>query len=135
MLHMIGSAGMATASRPVKLLRGLGDQTRLRIFRALLDHELCVCELVDALWIPQYKVSRHLGILRRLGLVRARRNGRWMYYGVAEASRLDGFSRDLVQVLRNHPPGAALAGADRARLRKRLKLRVNGCCVVGFCRC
>src|SRR3989304_1891481 len=62
------------------LLATLADATRLRVIRLLLREELCVCELVDALRIPQYKMSRHLGTLRAVGLVEARRNGRWMYY-------------------------------------------------------
>ena len=62
-------AGFAVAST----LTALADPLRLRILRLVRQRELCVCELVDALAVPQYRVSRHLTALRRLGLVAARR--------------------------------------------------------------
>lgn len=59
-----------------ELLRVLSDPTRLR-YLALLHHHgtLCVCELERITGSAQYTVSRNLGILRRMGLVEARRNG------------------------------------------------------------
>ena len=59
-----------------RLLAVLADPTRLRLVRLLLRQELCVCELVDALRMPQYKVSRDLRQMRAIGLVEARRRGR-----------------------------------------------------------
>lgn len=59
----------------------LADPTRLRLAILLaIKGEVCVCELAGALDEPQYKVSRHLGIMRSNGLVEVRRNGTWMYY-------------------------------------------------------
>lgn len=66
-------------------LKVLADETRLRIFALLTSGELCVCEVVDVLDIPQSLVSNHLGVLRRAGLVRARRDevdNRWVYYSL-----------------------------------------------------
>jgi len=66
-----------------RVMRALADPTRVRI--AVLLHgrrELCVCEIVEALGLPQYKVSRHLRELRAAGLVYASRQGRWMHYGL-----------------------------------------------------
>ena len=65
------------------MLKVLADETRLRIFALLTRGELCVCEIVDVLGIPQNLVSNHLGVLRRAGLVRGRRDdvdSRWVYY-------------------------------------------------------
>jgi hypothetical protein len=45
------------------VLAAMADPVRLRILRLVLQHELCVCEVVDALQIPQHRVSRHLGSL------------------------------------------------------------------------
>jgi ArsR family transcriptional regulator len=47
--------------------------------------ELCVCQIVDVLDVPQPKASRHLAYLRNAGLVLARREGRWSYYRLAGA--------------------------------------------------
>ena len=65
------------------MLKVLADETRLKIFALLTSGELCVCEIVDVLDMPQSLVSNHLRVLRRAGLVRARRDevdSRWVYY-------------------------------------------------------
>ncbi len=73
-----------------QMFRALSDRTRLRILSMLHrsgagQGELCVCEIVSVLAVPQPKVSRHLAYLRRAGLVEARRDGLWMYYRLAPA--------------------------------------------------
>lgn len=67
------------------LFKALSDPTRLRltVLLAILG-ETCVCELARALNEPEYKISRHLGILRLGGLVKARREGAWMHYRLIE---------------------------------------------------
>lgn len=63
-----------------KIFKALADETRLRILTLLLDGELCVCELIAALELPQSTISRHLAYLRNSGWVQDRRQGVWMYY-------------------------------------------------------
>ncbi len=63
-----------------KIFKALADETRLRILTLLLDGELCVCELIAALELPQSTISRHLAYLRKCGWVQDRRQGVWMYY-------------------------------------------------------
>ena len=66
-------------------LKALADETRLRIFALLTRRESCVCEIEDVLNLPQSLVSNHLAVLRRAGLVRARRDpedARWIFYRV-----------------------------------------------------
>jgi ArsR family transcriptional regulator len=59
----------------------LSDATRRRILALLIDQgELCVCELVSALDLPQPKISRHLAVMRESRLTRMRREGTWVYY-------------------------------------------------------
>jgi len=65
-------------------LKALGDETRLRILALLAERELCVCEILAVLELPQSTVSRHLAILRRAGWVLDRRQGSWMYYRLVE---------------------------------------------------
>jgi ArsR family transcriptional regulator, arsenate/arsenite/antimonite-responsive transcriptional repressor len=61
--------------------RALSDGTRRRCLMLLFSEgELCVCELVHALGLPQPRVSRHLGHLRDLGIVEDERRGQWVYY-------------------------------------------------------
>lgn len=74
-----------TISRVDLLFRAFSDRTRLRILNLLRGGELCVCDLVAVLDVPQPKVSRHLAYLRRAKLVWARKQGLWMYYELAPA--------------------------------------------------
>ena len=65
------------------VFKALADSTRLRILRLLMAGEVCVCNIHEALRIPQAKASRHLAYLRRVGLVATRREGLWVYYSLA----------------------------------------------------
>ena len=70
-----------------QIFKALGDETRLRIMALLLGgQELCVCDLMAALDLPQSSVSRHLSYLRNAGLVDDRRQGIWMYYTINKES-------------------------------------------------
>jgi len=64
----------------------LADPTRLRLMVLLsMQGETCVCKLAETLNAPDFKISRHLGIMRSAGLVEARREGTWMYYKLSNA--------------------------------------------------
>lgn len=72
---------LAPGLTPARLLRCLGDETRLQIMLLIQQHgELCVCELTAALALSQPKVSRHLAQLRQCGLLADRRQGQWVFY-------------------------------------------------------
>ena len=73
------SAMIAGAS---ELLAALGDPTRLRLVAALAIRELCVCDLAATLGLSQSAVSHQLRLLRQLGVVRFRREGRLVYYAL-----------------------------------------------------
>lgn len=68
----------------VQIYECLCDQTRLRILNLLGSGPLCVCHFQAILGEPQVKVSKHLGYLRRHGLVRADREGSWMVYALPD---------------------------------------------------
>ncbi len=63
----------------------LADPTRVSILCALLEHELCVCDLSTLLNLSQTRVSHHLRILRQENLVRFHREGKAVYYVAADA--------------------------------------------------
>jgi ArsR family transcriptional regulator len=67
------------------MFRAFSDRTRLRILHLLLGGELCVCDIVAVLRVPQPTASRHLAYLRHSGMVAARRAGHWMYYSLTPA--------------------------------------------------
>ena len=61
----------------------LGDVTRLKILKLIGDEELCSCEVMAALELTQPTTSHHLGILERAGVLRSRRNGKWVFYQIS----------------------------------------------------
>jgi len=63
---------------------GLADKTRLMILELLADEELCSCEITAALELTEPTTSHHLGILERAGLVASRRDGKWIFYRLAD---------------------------------------------------
>ena len=67
-----------------KFIRGLGDPTRLRIVRYLLDGPRSVSEIVKHLSMAQNRVSNHLACLKWCGYVRTERRGRSVIYEVAD---------------------------------------------------
>ena len=64
--------------------KALADRTRLRLLSLMTCDEICVCFLVAVIGPNQPKISRHLAYLRRAGLVKARRDGKWMHYSIAQ---------------------------------------------------
>jgi ArsR family transcriptional regulator len=68
------------------VFKAAGEPIRLRLLARLAHGELCVCHLHAALAVPQPTVSRHLAVLRHAGLVRTRREGAWVHYGLTEAA-------------------------------------------------
>lgn len=65
------------------LFRALADRTRLRLLSLMTLDEICVCFFVAVIGTNQPKISRHLAYLRRAGIVKARRDGKWMHYSIA----------------------------------------------------
>lgn len=65
--------------------RALGDETRLHLLALMVDAERSVAELMELTGLGQSLVSHHLRTLRDAGLVVTRRDGRWVFYDLANA--------------------------------------------------
>lgn len=108
------------------LLKALTDETRLRILALLGQGELCVCDLVAVLQLPQSTVSRHLALLKNAGWVTDRRQGIWMYYCLADKGIPLGGA--LQQTLLDHLTTLAATKKDRERLDFYMKEKsLNAC--------
>jgi len=71
----------------VNLAKAMSDEGRVRIVMALADRdELCVCQITDLLGLAMPTVSRHMSVLHQAGLVGSRKEGRWVYYRLAECA-------------------------------------------------
>ncbi|MBQ9902809.1 MAG: helix-turn-helix transcriptional regulator [Clostridia bacterium] len=65
-----------------ELFKIFGDSTRLRIMSALLNHELCVCDISEVLEMNQSAISHQLRVLRTAGLIKVRRCGKSAFYSL-----------------------------------------------------
>ena len=109
------------------VFRAFSDRTRLRILSMLSGRgEVCVCDIVKTLGLPQPKVSRHLAYLRRAGLVLARKEGLWMHYSIAPA-RTE-FHRKILGCLACCFQDVPELARDAARLEKSCGTGGAGCC-------
>ena len=67
-----------------ELFKVFGDSTRIRILYVLFESELCVCDIAELLNMSQSAISHQLRILKQARLVRARREGKTVYYFLAD---------------------------------------------------
>ena len=112
-----------------QLFKALADETRLRLLSLLLAREeLCVCDLMESLDLPQSTVARHLGTLRNCGLVTGRRQGVWMYYRLAVDESGDSPSAALIELLRRIRNHSKQARADHQRLKAYLANKRKDAC-------
>ncbi len=67
-----------------ELFKVFGDSTRMKILYLLLESELCVCDIVELLGATQSAVSHQLRILKQSRLIRFRKQGRSVFYSLAD---------------------------------------------------
>ncbi len=96
----------------VTLFKALSDETRLRIIKLLEEEELCVCDITAALDMVQPKVSFHLSALKEAGLIKDRKEGKWIHYSLNEK---DLFRRMLILSACERMQHSIISG-DRKRL-------------------
>ena len=79
------------------IFKALGDENRIRILKMLRGGEKCACKLLDELNISQPTLSHHMKILCDSGIVKGRKDGKWMHYSIC----CDGAAgaRELLQAL------------------------------------
>ena len=129
--YLRDNASMQTIEIPIEaIFQALGEPTRLRIIRlmAVTDEEICLCELVDSLLEPQYKLSRHLKVLRQSGLLESEKEGRWVYHRLSSGADV---LRNLFEYVTTLPDQDGSFDADLLRFQERLSHREDGRCRVG----
>jgi ArsR family transcriptional regulator, lead/cadmium/zinc/bismuth-responsive transcriptional repressor len=89
---------LAKAQQMAEFFGVLADPTRLRLLSALANRELCVCDLAATVKMGESAVSHQLRILRTMRLVTYRREGRNIYYGLAD-SHVTNLYREIAEHL------------------------------------
>ena len=108
------------------LFKGFADSTRLRILNLLAAGELCVCDMVNILRLPQPTVSRHLAYLRRMGLVQATRDLKFAHYRLAEPKHT--VHANLLNCVRSCFRGIPALDVERAHAEARARERAAASC-------
>jgi ArsR family transcriptional regulator len=77
--------------------KALSDPLRLCIIDLLQEQEFCVCDLCDRLGVAQSKISFHLKVLKKAGILHSRQQGKWMYYSLnpAQIANLERYLSDI----------------------------------------
>ena len=97
----------------VEIFKTLSDITRIRILNLLNQGELCVCDIMNVLALPQSTVSRHLAILKTSGLISSRKEGLWHYYKLNQESELE---KDLLRILKKNWKNDSESNRDLEKL-------------------
>jgi ArsR family transcriptional regulator len=108
------------------LFKGFADPTRLRLLNVLAAGELCVCDLVDLLGVPQSTVSRHLRYLHRAGLVEVTRDWKYAHYRLAEP--IYPVHKTLLNCVRTCFQGLPQLDRERAKAVARVRARASAPC-------
>lgn len=80
----------------INIAKALSDENRVRALMMLYKGELCVCQLIEMLRLAPSTVSKHMSILRQARLVESRKDGRWMYYRLADEDP----PKEVIQAIR-----------------------------------
>ena len=86
-------ANKASAKKESRFFKALADENRIRILKLLMLREMCVCEIMVALNLTQPTASHHLGILEKEGVVKRRKEGKWVYYAIADLEIIEGMKK------------------------------------------
>ena len=70
----------------LSITKALSDRQRVRILMLLTGGERCVCQIVEVVKLAASTISKHLSILTAAGLLECRKDGRWAYYRLADAT-------------------------------------------------
>jgi ArsR family transcriptional regulator, arsenate/arsenite/antimonite-responsive transcriptional repressor len=108
----------------LSIFKAFSDEIRLRILKLLQKGELCVCDIVAALDMSQPKISFHLATLRDAGLIKDRKEGRWIHYSIADSDLFRRFL--LLSALEKITDDDVLK--DNTRLEKFLGSKVGASC-------
>ncbi len=108
-----------------QVFKGLSEETRLEIWALLTwSRELCVCDIENILGETQSKISRHLKYLLNLGIIKSRREIKWIYYSI---NRSDEKISKVVELLNTLYENERYLGL-KENLRKRLASKSKNCC-------
>ncbi len=85
--------------KSAKILKVLGDKTRLTMLKLMEDQTCCVCEFVEIFQMSQPSISQHLRKLRDMDLIKEERKGQWVFYSLNHESDWNSFILSIIDSL------------------------------------
>ena len=110
----------------INITKALSDENRVRALMMLAGDELCVCQIIEMLGLAPSTVSKHMAILRQAGLVDKRKEGRWIYYRLADSSAE--IESEILGWLQKHLKKDKTISDDAGQLRKMQKISKDELC-------
>jgi len=106
--------------------KAISDENRVRALMMLTGGELCVCQIIEMLGLAPSTVSKHMSILRQAGLVETRKEGRWIYYRLAD--RESSTVREILKWLKKYLKNDIKIVKDVRQLRRIRKMSKDQLC-------
>lgn len=119
---------LADLDTTVSVARAVGHPARLRALAMLRSGELCVCQITEVLQLATSTVSLHLRELKRCGLIKERKSGRWVYFSLADDPQAAGWIELAVAASASDPRLAE----DLRKVEELRRLPVEDVCRLGF---
>lgn len=111
-----------------EIFQALSDPYRIRIVALLLrtKEEICLCEFSESLREPEYKLSRHVKILKSNGILTSVRDGKWIYHSLVKSEK---FLKLIYQSLEAFPDDDETRANDYQHFMKKAIQREKGRCL------
>jgi ArsR family transcriptional regulator len=81
----------------MNITKALSDENRVRILMVLKSHQFCVCEITAFLDLSPSTTSKHLSVLKQARLIEGRKEGKWVYYRLADSPQSNDMAREAVE--------------------------------------
>ncbi len=97
----------------IEVFKALGDENRVRIAMMLRERPMCVCEIDSVLDIALSTVSSHLKILKTSGIIKDKKDGRWVIYSINEDNL---FAAEILDIFEKKLAEDVVLSGDRIKL-------------------
>ncbi len=113
------------------VMKAVSDPTRVRILKILESGEICVCQIIAVIHLSQPTISNHLSLLKSEGLIKDRKDKKWVLYSL-DGKGADGYAGRVLRNLRGWLNDDPLITRDRERTALARKLGPGTICARGM---
>lgn len=113
------------------VMKAASDPTRVRILKILESGEICVCQIIAVIHLSQPTISNHLSLLKSAGLIKDRKDKKWVLYSL-DGKNADGYAGRVLRNLRGWLNDDPLIARDRERTTLARELGPGTICARGM---